>query len=200
MTPDEKRLPPERLEKYRQLPEERWDQLASRSRDELMGHIDAVEAELAEIEELHANCTALIDEHCDEKRCYLSNATKWCGAAIQWALDAEARRAEIEKANDPIWDATDGAHPAWWRGHDNGAEGTAKLLLRVANGELDMRGQVFSGPIGEVSQAILGLRAQLEESERKRSKWQAQYETSRDSYERQIDELRAKLVEATGRS
>lgn len=38
--------------------------------------------------------------------------------------------------DEPDLDATDGAHPAWWRGHDNGAKGMlevkAKLEKRVA--------------------------------------------------------------------
>jgi len=34
------------------------------------------------------------------------------------------------RKDDPDMDATDGAHPAWWRGHDNGAAGMTKLLSK----------------------------------------------------------------------
>jgi hypothetical protein len=40
---------------------------------------------------------ARIDELLDERRCHLSNATKWAGAAIEWALETEAKLAEAEQ-------------------------------------------------------------------------------------------------------
>lgn len=39
-----------------------------------------------------------------------------------------ARIADLERqleSTKPVYDATDGAHPCWWRGHDNGSEGMA---------------------------------------------------------------------------
>lgn len=44
MTP--KKLSPERIAKYAALPEELWNQLASGSKADLLGHIEALEAEL----------------------------------------------------------------------------------------------------------------------------------------------------------
>lgn len=44
-------------------------------------------------------------------------------------------------ADGPELDATDGAHPAWWRGHDSGCVGTAKQLLKVAR-----NGGTFGNP------------------------------------------------------
>jgi len=38
--------------------------------------------------------------------------------------------------DNPDLDATDGAHPAWWRGCDHGSIRTAKVLQRVAEGEV----------------------------------------------------------------
>ncbi|RPJ36949.1 MAG: hypothetical protein EHM35_07260 [Planctomycetaceae bacterium] len=32
------------------------------------------------------------------------------------------------ESTKPEWDATDGAHPCWWRGHDNGADGMRAAL------------------------------------------------------------------------
>lgn len=34
----------------------------------------------------------------------------------------------IPDVDDPIWDATDGAHPAWWRGHDHAAQKMQEAL------------------------------------------------------------------------
>jgi hypothetical protein len=50
--------------------------------------------------------------------------------------EAEARRVELERAlarleacyDNPEFDATDGAHPAWWRGCDYGYEKAAASL------------------------------------------------------------------------
>lgn len=33
--------------------------------------------------------------------------------------------------DDPHFDATDGAHPAWWRGHDYGFDAAARCLERT---------------------------------------------------------------------
>jgi hypothetical protein len=37
--------------------------------------------------------------------------------------------------DDPQWDGTDAAHPAWWRGNDAGVHSTVAALNRVMNGE-----------------------------------------------------------------
>lgn len=42
-----------------------------------------------------------------------------CGAAVPWHPD------------DPEWDATEGAHPAWWRGHDH----TFRQMMRIQERE-----------------------------------------------------------------
>jgi len=50
---------------------------------------------------------------------------------------AKEMRAELEKAQDrPKSDATDGAHPAWWRGHDR-AETKFRELVACLRSELD---------------------------------------------------------------
>lgn len=42
----------------------------------------------------------------------------------------DALRAQLS-STDPEHDATDAAHPCWWRGHDNGAKGMAELVERL---------------------------------------------------------------------
>jgi len=46
--------------------------------------------------------------------------------AARCAAVAEAAKEAL--ADNPDFDATDGAHPAWWRGHDHGARGMAAAL------------------------------------------------------------------------
>jgi hypothetical protein len=44
---------------------------------------------------------------------------------------AEARIAEL--TDNPEFDATDGAHPAWWRGHDDGARKARARIAELLN-------------------------------------------------------------------
>lgn len=41
-----------------------------------------------------------------------------------------------EKGDDTIFDATDAAHPAWWRGHDHTADVFAKKVTMWLDGEI----------------------------------------------------------------
>ncbi len=51
---------------------------------------------------------------------------------IQKAVEAEYVKLRAELAwTDPQWDATDGAHPCWWRGHDRGVAGMRQRLEEV---------------------------------------------------------------------
>lgn len=65
-------------------------------------------------------------------------------SAVEWAelerrvaaaeKDRDALRAELaslQASLDPSADATDGAHPAWWRGHDDGAKGMTALVEKL---------------------------------------------------------------------
>jgi hypothetical protein len=51
--------------------------------------------------------------------------------------DALARvRAEaIKEADNPDWDSTDAAHPAWWRGNDAGVEAVVKIVGGILDGD-----------------------------------------------------------------
>jgi len=48
-----------------------------------------------------------------------------------------ARLEELEKVppDNPEADATDAAHPAWWRGHDHGAHSVCQLVNGILDGE-----------------------------------------------------------------
>jgi len=47
-------------------------------------------------------------------------------------LESENQKLKLEietlKKDDPEWDATDAAHPAWWRGCDYGVEKAAEAI------------------------------------------------------------------------
>jgi hypothetical protein len=50
---------------------------------------------------------------------------------------ARAMIARILKydANDELWDCTDAAHPAWWRGNDRGVEAMCEIIEKTTRGE-----------------------------------------------------------------
>lgn len=38
-------------------------------------------------------------------------------------------------SDDPTFDATDGAHPAWWRGNDSGVAATVDIVNKILDGK-----------------------------------------------------------------
>ena len=48
--------------------------------------------------------------------------------------------------DDPEFDATDAAHPAWWRGNDRGCEAVCEIITKILDGQDDGSG-VFREPI-----------------------------------------------------
>jgi Arc/MetJ family transcription regulator len=51
--------------------------------------------------------------------------------ALRDTLRAGMSRQEAQRSpegDDAQWDGTDAAHPAWWRGHDDGSRGMAEKL------------------------------------------------------------------------
>lgn len=70
----------------------------------------------------------------------------------QWEVEREriTREALADSRDAPDLDATDGAHPAWWRGHDAGCRGMREAWERActerdaAIGEVGRRGEVIS--------------------------------------------------------
>jgi hypothetical protein len=51
--------------------------------------------------------------------------------AIVWARIIGEYEKALEEKDNPAFDGTDGAHPAWWRGQDAGAKGVIKALTQV---------------------------------------------------------------------
>lgn len=78
---------------------------------------------------------------------------------------ARAAYAELERQgligihDDPNMDATDGAHPAWWRGEEYGAMSVARRVLEMLKPEA--KGPYnFSAPeLNEIVKQIAALRA-----------------------------------------
>jgi len=68
---------------------------------------------------------------------------------------------EIEKLrkayDDPQWDATDAAHPAWWRGEDFGAYMAAKLIADILSGKETGKG-AMNDPVATMRDSILVLK------------------------------------------
>lgn len=106
----------------------------------------------AVIETLFAN----VDRHqydCNHCRCDLCNYTGVIRALRERLAFVEL---ELIKTQDDVeCDATDHAHPAWWRGYDAGAEGAMKRWREALEGKLSP-----TGTLG--SPKMQGLRAKTE--------------------------------------
>lgn len=73
------------------------------------------------------------------------------------ALRARLRESEARNVDDPQWDATDAALPAWWRGHDHGANAVIRRLRDAVDGKDDGAG-VMAGGLERLRRDILKLR------------------------------------------
>jgi len=76
--------------------------------------------------------------------------------AINPHLVAALLRIAIAKRDDPSLDGTDAAHPAWWRGHDNGAKGMEAQVSRLREERDHYRRIALSHQTGEVKDASDG--------------------------------------------
>jgi uncharacterized protein (DUF433 family) len=85
-------------------------------------------------------------------------------AATLIARDALVRLARRcrEQRDDPELDATDGAHPAWWRGNDAGVAGACRVLAAVLDGSDGGSGVVGSEPLEMLRRRLIGQREELE--------------------------------------
>jgi len=73
---------------------------------------------------------------------------------------AELEQLRKRPEDNPENDATDAAHPAWWRGHDSGGTGVALALIKVAvAGKTE--GTFASSEVELAAGAIQDLRARL---------------------------------------
>lgn len=46
----------------------------------------------------------------------------------------------VEDCDNPEWDCTDFAHPAWWRGHDYTMDIVIKKITEILDGEDEVEG------------------------------------------------------------
>ena len=58
--------------------------------------------------------------------------------------------------DDPELDATDGAHPAWWRGHDHAVKGLCQKINEIFDGKDNGQG-VSSEPWESVRRKLIEL-------------------------------------------
>ena len=59
--------------------------------------------------------------------------------------------------DDPEWDGTDYAHPAWWRGNDAGCNATVRRMLDALEGRDDGAGVLGSSEMERARRMILEL-------------------------------------------
>ncbi len=64
---------------------------------------------------------------------------------------------ELEDKNCEELDGTDGAHPAWWRGHEHTTLSFCQLVNRILDGQDEGRG-FNCEPWGALRQRLLGLK------------------------------------------
>jgi|GEM_PF-5343402 len=80
-------------------------------------------------------------------------------AAESRLAEVEAENVRLVKVDFPELDATDAAHPAWWRGHDHGAESICREALRILDGG-EIHGSCAE-PWETVRQRIKAMRERL---------------------------------------
>jgi len=72
----------------------------------------------------------------------------------------QASNKKLLEANNPELDSTDGAHPAWWRGHVNGAEGVTRVMLKAFT-EARHNGKFSDPKMNELRELIWNARERL---------------------------------------
>src|ERR1043166_9002424 len=60
--------------------------------------------------------------------------------------------------DDPDFDGTDAAHPAFWRGHDHGCWGTIERIKQVVDGKDDGRGVMGTIALEDIRRRLLAQR------------------------------------------
>lgn len=97
------------------------------------------------------------------------------------ALDAACAAEDRATADDLLLDGTDGAHPAWWRGHDRAAE--------VWSGRVDELTRERDEARADAERAreayainLAGLRDALRRADDDRAKWRAELDEARAAF------------------
>jgi hypothetical protein len=92
-----------------------------------------------------------------------------------------AEIATLRAADDPLLDGTDGAHPAWWRGHDRAAE----MLKAQRDAALADAARARAAYATDLD----GLRAEMRRADDERATWRdlrdaaREYLAARDGWE-----------------
>lgn len=68
----------------------------------------------------------------------------------------------LTEKNNPYWDATDAAHPAWWRGQDSGIAGVCERVTEMLDGTRKSPCGYEFVPLQEVCERIGRLLADYE--------------------------------------
>jgi hypothetical protein len=98
-------------------------------------------------------------------------------AATHSALPALLAAAKKESLDHPDWDATDAAHPAWWRGNDRGVQATAERIQSALDGSDDGSGVIGSKELERARRGVLALRAENERLKREFAALQSLYQS-----------------------
>jgi len=63
----------------------------------------------------------------------------------------------VRAEDNPEWDATDAAHPAWWRGDAHGVQVCVDRINRILDGKDDGRGIIGHEPLETLRRRLLAL-------------------------------------------
>ena len=132
--------------------ERRCDTRHSRLATELSERLAAAEAEVKRLNDV-------VDEHAgDAARAGLERAK-----TERKLREATEEIVRVSLAyDDPSLDATDGAHPAWWRGSDAGVAGAVRIINEALDGPLPLVGCVGGADLERVRQRVAALRARAQ--------------------------------------
>lgn len=61
--------------------------------------------------------------------------------------------------DNPEWDGTDAAHPAWWRGNDAGVAATVRILADAMDGKDNGRGVIGYAPLEALRRRVIAARS-----------------------------------------
>lgn len=133
------------------------EELSSIARDALI-NIDGVRTE----------CAALKIENEHLRKFVLNLDDK----ELEDLLTVKAENERLKKLDDPEWDATDAAHPAWWRGEEYGGKQAIRRIRRVMDGEDDGSGVIGDTDAEKIRRDILALKAEVERLKRYERAWE----------------------------
>ena len=83
---------------------------------------------------MKANKMEFATKECDLNERYVYGEEISDGKVRLWEKLPSGERAELIP-DDPELDATDGAHPAWWRGHDHAVKAICQKINEIFDGE-----------------------------------------------------------------